>query len=49
MVCTCGDAHMVCCVLSTVSLWDGKDGACLKFVNVSRSRKHSGIKVCVCV
>ena len=32
---------------SFISLWDGKDGTCLK-TNVSLSDlKHSGVKVCV--
>lgn len=35
---------------STISLWDGKDGACLKFNTCKNGeRKHTGIKVCVYV
>ena len=37
------------CVLRlyrTISIWDGKDGACLKYVNIPGN--HSGIKVCLC-
>ena len=39
----CHSLFWCVCVCRTVSVWDGKDGACLKYVVIPGS--HSGIKV----
>ena len=46
MCCVCVSVCVCVCVCSahrTVSVWDGKDGACLKYTVISGH--HSGIKV----